>query len=126
MMGVMRHCVLALAAMATPVLADQQVVPSGYVLSQFETIHEEAGNVWRYRYQSNGLTLESYGDVADDFLHLCEAYILPSMIANGQDAGQIVISIADREVPFGATDPDAVQFFEAFSVENATCIWEDF
>ena len=37
---------------------------------------------------------------------------------------QIVISLMDRLVDFGATNPDATQFFEAYRIEDGTCIWE--
>jgi hypothetical protein len=38
----------------------------------------------------------------------------------------IVISLADQETEFGATNPDATQFFDLFKVKNKTCIWEAF
>ena len=39
---------------------------------------------------------------------------------------QIVISLSDRPVPFGEAAPDATQFFEAFALQDGTCIWEMF
>lgn len=126
MIGHIRHIAAALIAMAAPVFADQPELPSGYTHALFDAIFEEEADLWRFRYVSPGLVLDDYAIVADDFLHLCETDILPTLIASGQTAGQIVISIADREVPFGVTDPDAVQFFEGFRVENETCIWEGF
>lgn len=119
------HIVAALIAMAAPALAET-ATPSGYTHALFEAIHEADAGLWRFRYLSQGLTLEDYASVADDFLHLCEADILPALAQAGETANQIVISIADREVPFGTSDPQAVQFFEAFHVENDSCIWEEF
>ncbi|QEE35036.1 hypothetical protein FTO60_04505 [Octadecabacter sp. SW4] len=119
-----RQIAAALIAIAAPALADQPAVPSGYAHELFDAIFEEEANLWRFRFVSPGLRSDDFEKVAADFLHLCEVDILPSLIASGQSANQIVISIADREVPFGEMDPEAVQFFEAFRVENETCIWE--
>jgi hypothetical protein len=44
----------------------------------------------------------------------------------GPIPSQIIISLEDRPVPFGEADPEAVQYFEAFRVENGACIWEVF
>ncbi|MDH5531341.1 MAG: DUF6497 family protein, partial [Paracoccaceae bacterium] len=33
---------------------------------------------------------------------------------------------SDRVVPFGESDPEATQYFEAFSIADGTCIWEAF
>ena len=119
-----RQIAAALIAIASPAFADQPAVPSGYAHELLDAIFEEEANLWRFRFVSPGLRADDFEKVAADFLHLCEVDILPSLIASGQSASQIVISIADREVPFGEMDPEAVQFFEAFRVENETCIWE--
>jgi Family of unknown function (DUF6497) len=34
--------------------------------------------------------------------------------------------MSDRVVPFGQTDPEATQFFEAYSLQGDTCVWEMF
>lgn len=64
--------------------------------------------------------------LAEDFAVLCRDYALP-LVANSDDkVDRIVISYSDRAVEFGASDPDARQFFEQFSLKNGTCIWENF
>jgi hypothetical protein len=55
---------------------------------------------------------------------LCQTYALPRIPATGPQPAQIVISLSDRVVPFGEAAPDAVQLFEAFRIEDGTCIWE--
>jgi len=39
---------------------------------------------------------------------------------------QVVISFSAAEVPFGEAAPEVTQFFEAYRVEDGTCIWEAF
>ncbi len=106
----MKHLIAVLTLAATPAFADQQVVPSGFELSLFDAFVEQPNNLWRFRYQTDGLRLENYADVSADFLHLCQEYILPTLTAKNQVPDQIVISIADREVPFGVTDPGTGTF----------------
>lgn len=61
-----------------------------------------------------------------DLTALCESFALPRIPATGPMPQQIVISLADRPVPFGQADPEATQFFEAFRPENGRCVWEGF
>ena len=64
--------------------------------------------------------------VHDDIVWLCENWALPRIAAPAPRPSQIIISLADREVPFGAFDPEAVQIFEAFRLppDRDTCEWE--
>lgn len=61
-----------------------------------------------------------------DIVWLCENWVLPRLAAPAPLPAQIVISLSDRPVVFGAIDPEAVQLFEAFSPseDRKTCIWE--
>ena len=63
---------------------------------------------------------------ADDIAWLCQNFALSHVTDEGPMPSQIIISLEDRPVPFGEADPDAVQYFEAFRVENGACIWEVF
>jgi hypothetical protein len=65
-------------------------------------------------------------DLEGDFQVLCEEFALINVAAQPAAVDRIVISLSDREIEFGYADPDATQYFEAFRVENATCIWEFF
>jgi hypothetical protein len=82
----------------------------------------------RFRLVVPGLGGEGAGfeAVAGDFGWLCEAVALPALAANEWAPSQIVVALSDREVPFGATDPAAVQFFEGFRVSDGTCIPQAF
>ena len=63
---------------------------------------------------------------AIDIEALCADFALPYLRDNNTQVTRIVISMADRELEFGATDPEATQFFDMFRPENGSCIWEDF
>jgi hypothetical protein len=58
--------------------------------------------------------------------HLCETYAVPRLAQTGPQPSQIVISFAQQETEFGIADPDITQFFEAYRVEDGTCILEFF
>ena len=61
-----------------------------------------------------------------DMAYLCEHYALPRATGVVPAPAQIVISLSDVAVPFGESAPDATQYFEAYRLENGTCIWEAF
>ncbi len=87
-----------------------------------------AGGLARFRLMVAGLGGEgaAYEDVAQDFAWLCRSLALPALDANGWTPTEVVIALSDREVPFGETDPEAVQFFEGFRIEDGTCIGQAF
>ena len=64
--------------------------------------------------------------VHDDIVWLCENWALPRIAALTARPSQIIISLADREMPFGTFDPEAVQIFEAFRLppDRDACEWE--
>lgn len=89
---------------------------------------EAAGGLARFRLVLPGLGRPGalFEDVAKDLLWLCESLALPALAANGWRPAEVVVSLSDREVPFGATDPEAVQFFEGFQVEEGACVPQAF
>lgn len=109
-------------------------VPSGQEVRLQEVIWNAPGPdgaAVRFRFVAPAIARDGGGvgfeAAARDMLHLCQTLALPRIAAAGAEPqGQIIISLADREVPFGASDPQATQFFEAYRVENGSCIWEAF
>ncbi len=67
-----------------------------------------------------------FEELEQDFPHLCSKIALPYLEEYALDADKIVISIADRSVEFGVSDPDATQYFEQFRLERGRCAWEGF
>ncbi|MGR3434669.1 MAG: DUF6497 family protein [Shimia sp.] len=107
-------------------------LPSGLPATFQESFFEDRGDgrtIVRFRFvvPEIGTDAIGYGDVADDFLHLCDAHVLPALGAmEGVSPDEIVISLADRPVPFGRPAPEATQFFEAFGIQDGACIWDAF
>lgn len=123
--------VTASAAMAQPVEA---AAPSGLalrLLDQRIEAHYDGSTLARYRFVAPALAEGvQYDSVADDFAYLCRSYALPDLAMSqndsSRDVAQIIISFSSKELEFGATAPEIVQFFEVFRVENDRCIWEAF
>ena len=121
---------LILSTLAAPVAAQQAHVPSGQAVTLSEVlIDQQPGEVWvRFRCIAPEIARDgwsvSYEIAAPDMDHLCEHLALPYLEQYTLTPARVVISLSDREVPFGAPTPEATQFFEAFRPEGDTCIWE--
>ncbi len=90
--------------------------PDGQIFSHFRFVAPALGQVDGPR----------HGDIETDFQHLCDSYAAQTLVAQSTHVDQIVISFADRELEFGETAPQAVQYFEAFRLQDGVCIWEVF
>lgn len=126
-------CALALAlALTSPLAADEIPVPSGQPVTLSEVLVDEVGaETWlRFRFLAPQIARDggtiSYGQAAADMEQLCAAFALPYIAEWDLSGALIVISLSDRAVPFGQADPDATQFFDAFTVQDGTCMWEEF
>ncbi|CUH99652.1 DUF6497 family protein [Leisingera aquaemixtae] len=125
---------IAQAALA----ADAIAVPSGQLVTLAEVLLDEAPGqpgqppqLWaRFRFLApqiaRGTGTVSYDTAAPDMDHLCGSLALPYLAEHGMTAARVVISLSDRELPFGAQDPEATQFFEAYRPDGAACMWEAF
>ncbi|PYE85476.1 DUF6497 family protein [Pseudoroseicyclus aestuarii] len=122
----------ALAAIGClgPAAAAQTVIdtPSGASAQLLGVVLEEDLHVARFRFLvealgSDGLTFEA---VDADFAWLCAQLALPALRQNGWEAGQVILSYSDRDLPFGTLDAEATQYFEAFRVEDGACILDPF
>lgn len=106
-------------------------VPSKQALYLQESLYEtraDDSRVLRLRYVMPAISQAplAYGDLEADFPYLCAKVALAVLTENGEAVQQVIISLADRETPFGEPAPEAIQFFEAFRVEDGACIWEGF
>ena len=108
-------------------------VPSGQEITLLDVIWNEPGPnglVTRFRFLAPAIT-KALGNISfevaiADMAHLCQDFALPKITGSVIAPTQIIISLSDRAVAFGATDPEATQFFEAYRLENGACIWEVF
>jgi hypothetical protein len=128
---------LLVLAFAWPVggwAADEPIeVPSGQTITFVETIQGVPGPeglTVRFRFLAPAIARDG-GTVSDeaaqaDMEALCNSYALPRVPNTGPVPEQIIISLADRPVPFGEPAPEATQYFEAFRPEGGACIWESF
>lgn len=108
----------------------REPVPSGQQVDLFEVLIDEiAGEAWlRFRFLAPGIGKAdggvSYAQVEADFAHLCDTVALPYLTQFALEADVLVISLLDRPVDFGQSDPQATQYIEAFRVETGSCEWE--
>ena len=104
---------------------DAVSVPSGregQFLDVITNAPGPAGATARFRFVVPDLTADD--DASADMEGLCNSYAMPRIGGMVPEIQQIVIVFADRAVPFGESAPEAVQFFEAYSVHDGACIWE--
>ncbi|GAA6182341.1 MULTISPECIES: DUF6497 family protein [unclassified Shimia] len=119
-----------MGAATAGVLEETPAVPSGNDIHLQEIlIQTRADNsrVARFRYVMPLIRQGvSFMDIEEDFFHLCIGVAVPYLAISDEKVDQVIISMADRETEFGVTTHLAQQFFEAFSVQDGTCIWEGF
>lgn len=127
-----RPLTLAASALlaAVPAVAQEMSVPSGQMVTLQEVLLDDApGELWvRFRFLAPEITRDG-GSVASyaasaDMEYLCQDLAVPYLDNHDIEPARVVISLADRPVEFGASDPEATQFFEAYRLEDARCIWE--
>jgi hypothetical protein len=106
--------------------------PSGLVLKLQDVVWNAPGPdglTLRFRFVAPalaGASEETIASTSDDMLWLCQTYALPRVPSTGPRPAQIVISVADRELPFGEAAPDALQLFEAYTLTDGECVWSVF
>lgn len=108
-------------------------LPSGQVVTLVETIWNTQGPmglVTRFRFVAPEINPDTgsvgFDVAAQDIAWICQNFALEKVAEFGPLPSQIIVSLEDREVPFGEADPEATQFFEAYRIENGSCIWEAF
>ena len=134
--GAAYPAVLIVAALtAGAALAEGGVVvpvPSGQHVELHEVLLDESpGETWaRFRFLAPQIAESeggaAYEAAAPDMDHLCNELALPYLEANSLTPARVVISLADRHVPFGSADAEATQFFETYSPEATGCVWEEY
>lgn len=108
-------------------------VPSGQPVTLMDVVMSAPGPdglTARFRFLAPAIARDTgtvdFDTASLDMQHLCQTYALARIANTGPQPSQVVISLSDRAVPFGEADPEATQFFEAYRVEDGTCIWEAF
>lgn len=112
--------------------ADAMTLPSGQTVTLVEVLNDGSGsaeNATRFRFLAPSISgrkaIDAEAALAD-IAWVCENFALPQMPALNPKATQIVVSLMDRDVPYGETDEAATQYFDAFLITNGTCELELF
>ncbi|MGH1465867.1 MAG: DUF6497 family protein [Cognatishimia sp.] len=122
----------AFASAATAgVLEETLAVPSGFSVRMQENRIDQlpdGAQVLRMRFVMPAMARPEhvYAEVEGDFEALCNQLASGLVHAQTDDIDHIVVSLSDRETDFGVSNPDATQYFEAFTLETDICIWEGF
>ncbi len=126
------YSVCALLA-ATSVQAQSMIeVPSGQPVTFQDVIWEAEGdeNTYRFRYIAPEIARDGgsvdFDQAEGDLRYLCEQSALPALKRKERPVARIVITLSDRPVAFGETDPQATQFFDSYTPQGNSCIWEGF
>ncbi len=105
-------------------------LPSGVTASLLDWLVDEPaglGLTARFRFVVPAIAQGTgFAEVEDDFPVLCHDYALPALAQGDVAPDRVIISYAGAPIEFGASDPEIVQFFEVFRIENGICIWEGF
>lgn len=123
-------CGVAVALLSGGAEARAQSLPSGQSVDLQDVIIEEISGrtIVRFRFLAPAIARDGgtvqFAQAERDMELLCEAVALPYLSDHAIPAQSVVISLADREVEFGVANPEATQFFEAYSVEDGICVWE--
>lgn len=131
-----RGCHLFLGALiaslvpTAPVLADGErlTVPSGQPVYLLEYVDETATEdaIFRARYVAPdlGAMSDAFETVLNDMEHLCNRQVIPNIAAAGLSPTRIVVSLSAEPLELGVIAPEVAQVFEAYSLQDDTCIWE--
>lgn len=121
---------LALIALGLPASAQEVMVPSGMKVALFDVIVEDSPATARFRFLAPAIDpagqAAGFDDVVDDMQYLCDDLVRPALVETGFTAGNVIISYSAKEIPFGETAPDVMQFFQPFELQGDTCAWTDF
>jgi hypothetical protein len=115
-----------------PLSLSAETLPSGRDATLFEVLTDTVGaEAWlRFRFLapdiSTGSGTVDPDQIATDMDALCADVALAYVSEHELTADKVAISLSDREVPFGSSDPDATQFFEVYALRDGRCIWEAF
>jgi Family of unknown function (DUF6497) len=105
-------------------------VPSGQVVTLQDVIWNVPGPeglALRFRFVAPEIAEGGRVDfdmAVNDIKALCQDYAVSRVSNFGPVPQQIIISLSEKPTPFGESAPDVKQFFEAFRIEDGTCIWE--
>lgn len=116
-----------------PVIA-QNAVPSGQALVLWEILWEPVEGADKPQAVLRFIAPQISRDLGEidaeqaqeDMRWLCRTHGLPLTALAYAPTGTVVISLMDRPVPRGQTDPDATQYFGLYQIGEDGCVEEAF
>lgn len=121
---------LALMALGLPAAAQEVAVPSGMRVALFDVIVEQEPATARFRFLAPAIDpagqAVGFDGVVDDMQFLCDDVVRPALAENGFTKGDVIISYSAKEIAFGETASDVMQFFQPFVLQGDTCAWADY
>ena len=122
---------LALLTVSSPVTAQSLLpVPSGQPVHLKDVLLDNnPGELWvRFRFIAPKIGSDvgriGYDVASVDMEHLCHTLAVAYVAEYDLEPARVVISLSDRPTECGRAAPDATQYFEAYRLEQAQCIWE--
>lgn len=108
-------------------------VPSGQAVTFLDAITDAPGPdglAARFRFLApaiahDGGTVDAE-TAALDMDYLCGSFALDHIANTVPQPAQIIISMSNVDVPFGEVHPEATQFFNSYSIEDGSCVWDMF
>ena len=117
-------CIVFISGTSLP---DQKLrLPSGASAIPLDLIVEEG--VQRVRMIGQGLAQDVAGYQTNptrlfaDMHDICMRHIAATPVVEGS---LVIITLMDRETPFGVADPSVTQYFEAFTIRGGACELDD-
>lgn len=108
-------------------------VPSGQLVQLLDIIWNSEGPdgpTPRFRFVAPAIARMGgsvgFETVEADLQYLCETFGLEQLSQRGLMPALVLMSISDRAVAFGESNPDVTQYFDAFTIEGQSCIREYF
>lgn len=122
---------LGFLTLSSPVVAETNLaVPSGQPVHLSDVLLDNnPGELWvRFRFVAPKIGSDvgriGYDVASVDMEHLCHTLAVAYVAEYDLEPARVVISLSDRPTEFGRAAPDATQYFEAYRLEQAQCIWE--
>ncbi|CUX81146.1 MAG: hypothetical protein HLUCCA05_07715 [Roseibaca calidilacus] len=101
-------------------------LPSGASAIPLDLIVEEG--VQRVRMIGQGLTQDVAGYQRDpkrlftDMQDICTRHVASASVPEGTN---VVVTLMDKEVQFGLSDPSVIQYFESFVIRDGLCALDE-
>ena len=120
-------CAFAVTSASAQMAVD---VPSGQSVTLLEKRVDLDADIVRLRFVApdlaSPLTRPSFEALGDDLEALCNEVGLKNLLKDAPLPAQIVVSLSAEPIEFGVSNTEVEQVFEAFSVQNDTCMLEMF